>query len=346
MSFSRVEEFIETAIHNKELPGAVLAMANAKDVLYCKAFGMAHTEPKIPMSEQTIFDCASLTKVVATASSALLLLEQGLIDLEDSISYYFPELKLMHEEVRIRHLLTHTSGFQAEIKFYKEQIPNTDVIERIAQETGRKNAEQQVIYSDVNYILLGKLIEKVTGISLADYARENIFQPLQMHNTLFNPSAQFQGKIAATEYRPYLEKHQWGEVHDENALHFGGVSGHAGLFSTAGDLAKFAQSFMKNNNSIFREHTKQLAKQSFTEQYEEQRGLGWQLYSPPSFSGQFLRDGFGHTGFTGTSVWISDEKQLAIILLTNRVHFGRSCEIQRFRRIVHNLVALGNEWIR
>lgn len=343
MSLSRVEEFIETAVHNKELPGAVLAVANAEDVLYCKAFGMAHTKQQIPMTEQTLFDCASLTKVTATASSILLLLEQGLIDLDDSISYYFQELKLMHEEVKIRHLLTHTSGFQAEIKFYIEGIAYTDVIERIAQETGRKNVEQQVIYSDVNYILLGKLIEKVTRISLADYADKNVFQPLHMHNTVFNPSVQLLRNIAATEYRTYLKKHQWGEVHDENALHFGGVSGHAGLFSTAEDLAKFAQSFMKGTDSIFQEHTKQLAKQSFTKQHEEQRGLGWQLYSSPSFSGQYLRDGFGHTGFTGTSIWISDEKQLAIILLTNRVHFGRGCEIQRFRRIVHNLVALENE---
>ncbi|MGN7478424.1 serine hydrolase domain-containing protein [Solibacillus silvestris] len=343
MSFSKIEQFIETAIQNNELPGAVLAVANAKNVLYCKAFGMAHIEQKIPMSEHTIFDCASLTKVVATASSALLLLERGLIDLDDSISYYFPELKTMHEEVRIRHLLTHTSGFQAEIKFYNEHIAYTDVIEHIAQKTERKNVEQQVVYSDINYILLGKLIEKVSGVSLAEYAHKNIFQPIGMHNTLFNPPVQLQEKIAATEYRSYLKKHQWGEVHDENALHFGGVSGHAGLFSTAEDLAKFAQSFMKNNDSIFHEHTKQLAKMSFTEQHEEQRGLGWQLYSPPSFSGQYLQDGFGHTGFTGTSIWISDEKQLAIILLTNRVHFGRSCEIQRFRRIVHNLVALENE---
>lgn len=343
MSFSRVEHFIETAIQNNELPGAVLTVANAKEILYCKAFGMAHIEQQIPMSEHTIFDCASLTKVVATASSVLLLLEQGLIDLDDFISYYFPELKLMHEEVRIRHLLTHTSGFQAEIKFYKEEVAYTDVIERIAQETGRKDVEQQVIYSDVNYILLGKLIEKVSNVSLAEYAHKNVFQPLGMHNTLFNPSIQLQEKIAATEFRSYLDKHQWGEVHDENALHFGGVSGHAGLFSTAEDLAKFAQSFMKSNDSIFHEYTKLLAKQSFTEQHEEQRGLGWQLYSSPSFTGQYLREGFGHTGFTGTSLWISDEKQLAIILLTNRVHFGRSCEIQRFRRIVHNLVALDNE---
>ena len=340
MKVSRVEQFIEIAIQNRELPGAVLAIANTEDLLYCKAFGTAHIEQQIPMTEHTIFDCASLTKVIATTSCILLLLERGQIDLDDSVSYYFPQLKLMHDEVRIRHLLTHTSGFLAEIEFYKDHVAYEDVIERIAQITNRKHVDHKVIYSDVNYILLGKLIEKVTNVSLADYAHEHVFQPLEMQHTQFNPPIHLQVQIAATEYRDYLQQHQWGEVHDENALHFGGASGHAGLFSTAGDLVKFAQAFMKNNHSIFQEQTKQLAKQSFTKQHDEQRGLGWQLYSQPSFSGQYLRDGFGHTGFTGTSIWISDDKELAIILLTNRVHFGRTCEIQRFRRIVHNLIAL------
>ncbi|WP_341321485.1 serine hydrolase domain-containing protein [Solibacillus sp. FSL H8-0523] len=343
MPFSRVAQFIDTVIQNKELPGAVLAVANAKDLLYCKAFGMAHTAQHIPMTEQTIFDCASLTKIVATTSSVLLLLERGQLDLDDAISDYFPSLKQQHEEVKIHHLLTHTSGFQEGIKFYKKQIAYTEVVEYIAQLTHRNAINKKVIYSDINYILLGILIEKVANASLADYAEKNIFQPLGMQHTQFNPPAELQGKIAATEYRDYLKQHQWGEVHDENAHHFGGVSGHAGLFSTAEDLVKFAQAFMKNGHSIFQEQTKHLAKQSFTKQHEDQRGLGWQLYSQPSFSGQYLRDGFGHTGFTGTSLWISEEKQLAIILLTNRVHLGRSCEIQRFRRIVHNLIALENE---
>lgn len=342
MTFSRVERFIESAIQNKDLPGLVLAVANAKDLLYCTAFGMAHVEKQIPMTEQTIFDCASLTKVVATTSSILVLLEHGQIDLDDSISYYFPDLKMRHEEVKIRHLLTHTSGFQPEIKFYKEPIAYTAVINRIAQEE-REIVEHKVIYSDINYILLGKLIEKISNISLAEFAHKNVFLPLGMNCTQFNPPNLLQVNIAATEYRDYLQQHQWGEVHDENALHFGGVSGHAGLFSTAGDLVKFAQAFMKNNKSIFHEQTKQLSKQSFTKNHEEQRGLGWQLYSQPSFSGQFLSNGFGHTGYTGTSIWICDDKPLAIILLTNRVHFGRTCDIQRFRRIVHNLTALDNE---
>ncbi|MEG0381004.1 MAG: serine hydrolase, partial [Kurthia sp.] len=131
-------------------------------------------------------------------------------------------------------------------------------------------------------------------------------------------------------------------VHDENANYFGGVSGHAGLFSTAEDLARFAQAFMQGQTAIFSEGSKRISKQSYTSDHDEQRGLGWQLYSNPNFSGQYLQDGFGHTGFTGTSIWVSDEQEIAIVLLTNRVHFGRQCNIQRFRRIVHNLVSVEN----
>lgn len=340
MVYTRVEEFIANAVEEKHIPGAVLAIANGEEMIYCKAFGMAHSEKQIAMTEDTLFDCASLTKVVATAASIFNLLEAGQLDLDDAIAYYFPELTHSHGSVTIRHLLTHMSGFQSEIKFYREPVSYKEVVERIASISTRKEVGSSVNYSDVNYILLGILIEKLTNESLASFAEKRIFVPLKMNQTLFNPENIVKERIAATEYRDYLQDYQWGEVHDENALHFGGVSGHAGLFSTAPDLIRFAQTFIKGNPSIFTEKTKQLSKQSFSKQHNEQRGLGWQLYSQPSFSGQYLQDGYGHTGFTGTSMWISDEQQLAIVLLTNRVHFGRACQIQRIRRIVHNLIAL------
>ncbi|WP_274308157.1 serine hydrolase domain-containing protein [Solibacillus daqui] len=340
MAYTRVEEFIENAVKVRYIPGAVLAIANSEEMIYCKAFGTAHSEKQIAMTEDTLFDCASLTKVVATAASIFKLLESGQLDLDDAISYYFPELAFFHAGVTVRHLLTHTSGFQSEIKFYREPVSYKEVVERIASISTRKPIDSAVIYSDVNYILLGIIIEKITNESLDRFANINIFEPLKMAQTLFNPKNIVKESVAATEYRDYLQDYQWGEVHDENALHFGGVSGHAGLFSTAPDLIRFAQAFMKGKTSIFTEKTKQLSKQSFSKNHDEQRGLGWQLYSQPSFSGQYLQDGFGHTGFTGTSIWVSDEQQLAIVLLTNRVHFGRTCQIQRLRRIVHNSIAL------
>lgn len=339
MEFQAVQRFIEQSIEQNLLPGAVLCIANKKDILLNKAFGKAHVKKNILMQENTLFDVASLTKVVATAPAILILLEQGLLDLDDSIAYYFPELQRYHEEVTIKHLLTHTSGFQPEVKFYLE--PHKSPLEVIAQISNRKEINS-VIYSDVNYILLGMLVEKVTGEPLHIFAEKNIFLPLRMKQTLFSPPPSLQSQIAATEYRDSIQDYQWGDVHDENANYFGGVSGHAGLFSTAKDLVRFAQAFMEGQPSILSERTKRMSKQSYTSIHNEQRGLGWQLYSNPTFSGQYLQDGFGHTGFTGTSIWVSDEQELVIVLLTNRVHYGRQCNIQRFRRILHNLTALEN----
>lgn len=342
MEFQAVQRFIEQSIEQNLLPGAVLCIANKKDILLNKAFGKAHVKKDISMKENTLFDVASLTKVVATTPAILLLLEQGLLDLDDSISYYFSELQGYHNEVTIKHLLTHMSGFQPEVKFYLAPNKQKSPLEVIAQIQNRKVIDSEVIYSDVNYILLGKLVEKVSGEPLHIFAEKNIFLPLQMEQTQFNPPSSLQSQIAATEYRDSLQDYQWGDVHDENAHYFGGVSGHAGLFSTAKDLARYAQSFMEGHPSILSEKTKRISKQSYTSVHHEQRGLGWQLYSNPTFSGQYLQDGFGHTGFTGTSIWVSDEQEIVIVLLTNRVHYGRQCNIQRFRRIVHNLIALEN----
>lgn len=340
MEFRAVQKFIEQSIEQNVLPGAVLCIANEKEILFKKAFGKAHVKKDIVMKENTLFDIASLTKVVVTTPAILILLEQGLLDLDDSVAHYFSELQGQHEEVTIKHLLTHTSGFQPEVRFYLQSNVQKSPLEVIAQIQNRKAIGSEVIYSDVNYILLGKLVEKITEESLHIFAEKNIFLPLKMKHTLFDPPPDLQAKIAATEYRDHLQDYQWGDVHDENANYFGGVSGHAGLFSTAEDLACYAQAFMKGHPSIISEGTKRISKQTYTSGLDEQRGLGWQLYSTPIFSGQYLQDGFGHTGFTGTSMWISDEQEIAIILLTNRVHFGRKCNIQRFRRIVHNLIAL------
>lgn len=342
MEFEAVQRFIVQSIEQNVVPGVVLCIANKQDIQFHQAFGMAHIKEEIVMTENTLFDLASLTKVVGTTPAILLLLEQGLLDLDDSIAHYFPSFQKQHEDVTIKHLLTHTSGFQSEIKFYLDPYHGKNPIGVIAQIPNRKATDSEVIYSDLNFILLGKLIEKVSGRTLDLYAKENIFQPLQMTNTLFNPPAYLQGQIAATEYRASIQDFQWGDVHDENAFFFGGISGHAGLFSTAKDLAYYAQSLMKGKPSILSEGSKRISKQSYTDTLDDRRGLGWQLYSNPTFSGQYLQDGFGHTGFTGTSIWISDEEELCIVLLTNRVHYGRQCNIQRFRRIIHNLIAVEN----
>lgn len=208
MKFQAVQKFIEQSVEQNALPGAVLCIANRKDILLTKTFGKAHVKKDILMTENTLFDIASLTKVVATTPAILLLLEQGLLDLDDSIAYYFPELQSAHEEVTIKHLLTHTSGFQPEVRFYIEVNVQKNPLEVIAQIQNRKAVGSEVIYSDVNYILLGMLVKKISGESLHIFAQKNIFLPLKMEHTLFNPSSDLQGQIAATEFREHLQDYQ------------------------------------------------------------------------------------------------------------------------------------------
>lgn len=343
-SFQKVSRFIENIISDELVPGLVIGVTTAGKTIYEQAFGYAHFEQKIGMTEETIFDLASLTKVTATLPSVLQLLEEAELELDDPVSYYFPSFKKNHQDVTVKDLLTHCSGFQPEIKFYEENIDASDVLERIAHIQARRSRGEEVIYSDLNYILLGKIVEKIVGTSLATYTTNSIFNPIGMKDTYFNPPPYEQNRIAATEFIQSINDFRWGEVHDENTLHFGGVSGHAGLFSTARDLMLYARMILNgglvNGRKVLSSRAISLSTNSYTKDLNLNRGLGWELYSSPSFSGQFMQDGFGHTGFTGTSIWFSKKNNYSIILLTNRVHFGRNTNISRMRRIIHNLIAL------
>jgi serine-type D-Ala-D-Ala carboxypeptidase len=344
MCFQKVSQLIEKMILDEHIPGAVIGVTTAEKTIYKQSFGYSHYGEKLKMTEETIFDLASLTKVTATLPSILQLLDQGEIELDDPVSYYLPEFMRDHQDITIKHLLTHSSGFQPEIKFHLHNIKVSETINTIAQIKEKKSPGEEVIYSDLNYILLGKIVEKVTGMSLANYTTKNIIEPLGMKDTYFNPPKYEKERIAATEYIESLNDYRWGEVHDENTFHFGGISGHAGLFSTLEDLALYARMILNggllNGRRILTSKSISLSTSSFTQGLNLNRGLGWELYKSPSFSGQFLQDGFGHTGFTGTSIWFSKENNYSIILLTNRVHFGRETNISRMRRIVHNLIAL------
>lgn len=339
--FLRVEQYIEKVVEQQFIPGAVLAIATADECLYKRAFGYAYPDKRIDMTTDTIFDAASLTKVMATLPALLVCLERGMLDLDDAVAYYFPEFSTHYGDVTIKHLATHTSGWEPFIQFYVHKTPLHLVMATIAAQPKRHAVGEQVIYSDLNFIVLGKIIEVVTNESLADFTATNIYKPLKMKSTQFNPPADLQARIAPTE--PIAEGGcVWGHVHDENAHYFGGVSGHAGLFTTAGDALKFGQTFLRGGTPLLQTATVQLAAKNFTAQTNDRRGIGWDLYADGKFSGQYLMDGFGHTGFTGTSIWVSPTKDLVVVLLTNRVHFGRETNIGQFRRIVHNLIALSH----
>ncbi|GAA0590016.1 serine hydrolase domain-containing protein [Virgibacillus siamensis] len=345
--FFEVINYINEATEKHLVPGVVLGIATPRGLEFTHSSGYAHFQKKLRMTQDTIFDLASITKVTSTLPAILQIMENGKLDLDDPIYYYLPPFKQNHKDMTIKHLLTHTSGFQPGIKFFLEGYSLEESITFISMITEKKPPGTEVIYSDLNFIILGHIVEQITGQSLAFFAKQNIYQTLDMTDTDFNPSKNKLDRIAATEYRNSLSDYQWGCVHDENAHHFGGVSGHAGLFSTVKDLASFSGMVLNkgkwNHKKILSQSSIDLSTDNWTKSLKLNRGLGWQLYDSPSFSGQFLCDGFGHTGYTGTSIWFSPDRLFAVILLTNRVHFGRDVDISKFRRIVHNLVTISME---
>jgi len=335
------------------IPGAVALVIRNNVVIGPRAWGWAVKTPeRIPVTPNTIFDMASLTKVMATTPSILILCEQGKFRLDDPVAMFIPEFAAHGKDaITIRHLLTHTSGLPDHIRFWQEGLSGKQIVERIcSMEIPQGNEPgKQVIYSDLGFILLGEIIERITGMNIQQFAEQNVFQPLGMHDTYFVPPDELRHRIAATEYREDLGRVMWGEVHDENAYALGGIAGHAGLFSTAEDTARYALMWLNNGSwggaRILGRRTVWAA---IKEQVnlEERRSLGWMLKSRAfSSGGDLLSDmAYGHTGFTGTSLWCDPVHNLAIILLTNRVHVGREGNAHiRLRATFANAVAAAIE---
>ncbi len=315
------------------IPGAVAAIVRNDIMLAPRAWGWAvRTPQRIPTTVDTIFDMASLTKVMATLPAILMLCEQGKIRLDDPVALFIPNFGANNKkDITIRHLITHTSGLPDHIRFWKQDLKGQQIIKKICDLSigNNRHPGKQVIYSDLGFMLLGEIIKCVSGLDIKQFSEQNIFEPLGMHQTCFVPRKELKPLIAATEYRRDLNQTIWGKVHDENAYALGGIAGHAGLFSTAADTVKYALMWL--NNGKFRE-TRILSPKTVSEAIKEQvnlqdrRSLGWMLKSKTLCSGgDFISENaFGHTGFTGTSLWCDPNENLAIILLTNRVHAGRT----------------------
>lgn len=342
----QVSQFLEKEISLNHIPGAVVQVMHRGEVVLREAVGFrsVYPEKKAPMKCDTVFDLASLTKVVATLPAILKLMDEGEIRLDDPVSYFIPNFSRNgKEEVKLRHLLTHTSGLPAHRQFYKERLNKDEILNEINSEKLVALTGLEVIYSDLGFILLYHIIEKVTeqpfGIFLQDY----FYTPLGMTETSFCP-AFYKERYAATEYSERLNDYKFGLVHDDNAESMGGISGHAGLFSTIDDLTHFAQ--MIENDGIYNGEqflsaaALKLARSNFTEFSAEHRGLGWMRKSPmlASCGDYFSTESYGHTGFTGTSMWFDPTVGLNVILLTNRVHYGRQPHIIRLRPRLHNII--------
>ena len=319
-----VDAIINQSIAEGNIPGAVLLVGHNGKVIYRKAYGYRALEPKRePMTVDTIFDMASLTKVIATTTAVMQLVEQGKIRLNDPVAKYLPDFAQNgKEDITIRQLLTHYSGLAPDIDLTPAFDSKESAYRLADAETPAQAPGSGFVYSDTNFIVLAEVVEKVSGETLDEYVQRHIFGPLKMTHTRFNPPAAWRAKIAPTEYDEH-EHMLRGVVHDPRARRMGGVAGHAGLFSTADDLAKFAEALLDGGDGILSAMT--VAKMTQPETPPSAsvlRGFGWDIDSPFSSNrGDLLPIGsYGHTGFTGTSIWIDPTTQTYIILLTNAVH--------------------------
>jgi uncharacterized protein YbbC (DUF1343 family)/CubicO group peptidase (beta-lactamase class C family) len=319
-----VDSIIEQAVADGNIPGAVLVVGHDGAVIYRKAYGSRALEPKRePMTLDTVFDLASLTKVIATTTAMMQLVEQGKVRMNDPVAKYLPEFAQNDkEDITVRQLMTHYSGLAPDLDLTTPWEGKNTAYQLAFVEPPETTPGSGFVYSDINFITLGALVERVSGETLDAYTTQHIFAPLKMTRTRFVPPAAWRAKIAPTQYDEN-EHMLRGVVHDPTARRMGGVAGHAGLFSTADDLAKFAQVLLNGGGGILSAVT--VEKMTSPEQPPQApvlRGFGWDIDSPFSSNrGDLLPVGsFGHTGFTGTSVWIDPTTQTYIILLTNSVH--------------------------
>ena len=358
-----MDAIIEEGIAQKKLPGAVVLVGRKGKVVWQKAYGARALEPsREPMSVDTIFDLASLTKVIATATSIMILVERGKVRLSDPISVYIPELKGEgREKITVEQLLTHRSGYAPDFDLREQWVGYDEAIKRLIKEPLRNPPGTRFVYSDINFIALGEIVHRVGGMPLNQFAQKNIFGPLGMRDTGFTPTASLKMRIAPTEKRrgqlSYLgdsaanagsDGDLWlrGQVHDPTSYRMSGVAGHAGLFSTASDLAIYCQMIL--NEGQYR-GVRVLSPASVAEMTRPRlvngtggtRGLGWDINT--SFSSNrgdlFPLGSFGHTGFTGTSIWIDPASQMFLIFLSNRVHPDGKGDVGPLRGRVASVVA-------
>jgi len=323
---SALDPIVNEAIAQQQIPGAVLIIGHDGQVVYRKAYGSRALEPRRePMTVDTVFDCASLTKVIVTTAAIMQLWEQGKFRMSDPVAKYLPEFAQNgKQDITIRQLLVHYSGLAPDLELTKPWEGKEAAYRMAFEVTPERSPGAVFVYSDINFVVLGALVERLSGESLDEYAAKHIFGPLAMKETRFNPPHSWEPRIAPTEED---ENHHLlrGVVHDPTARRMGGVAGNAGVFSTADDLAIFAQALLDGGRGMLTPAT--VAKMTAPQQPVNAtavRGFGWDIDSPLSTNrGELLPvGGYGHTGFTGTSLWIDPATKTYIVLLTNAVHMN------------------------
>lgn len=341
-----VADSVERAIRDNKTPGAVVLIGNQGEVVYRRSFGHRWLEPKkVLMTEETIFDLASLTKAIATTTAVMQLAEQRKLNIEAPVALYWPAFKKNGKgSITVRQLLTHYSGLRPDLSLLPKWSGYKKAMAKIVAERPEISPGSGFIYSDINFEILGELVRRITGQPLDEYCAEHIFKPLGMRDTGFNPPLSLRDRIAPTHHT--TQKQRCGEAHDPSCFNMGGVSGHAGLFSTADDISVFAQMLlnkgMYHGRKILTAKTVELMTTPQSPPGRKNlRGFGWDLEAPFfSNRGDLLPMGaYGHLGYTGTALWIDPVTDTYIIVLTNRVYPDGRGDVKGLRTDIKKAVA-------
>lgn len=366
LDFSPVESLLADAVRRKAFPGCAAVVGTGEKVLFARAFGSLWYEGGPPAATRTVYDLASLTKVVGTTSVAVALVRDGKLALGERVSAYVSEFRGGgREDVTVEHLLAHTSGLPSWRPLYRESKGYGELLAKVLETPLERRPGEAAVYSDLGFILLGEVLARAGGAPLEELERRLVFEPLGLRDTTRDPKGLGLERVAPTEVVP-IEAALGaaggpggppagpgkvairGIVHDENARAAGGKTGHAGLFSTAEDVAAFAREMLRARSGSSSVFPKDVVLRFTARQGSvagSSRALGWDTPSSGSSAGSLLSaESFGHTGFTGTSVWIDPERGIYIVLLANRVYPSRdSPEIARVRRELADAVALALE---
>ncbi|MBR9975564.1 MAG: serine hydrolase [Bacteroidetes bacterium] len=345
-AFRHVDSLILNQIARRATPGAQLAVVRGDSLVYRKSYGkLTYDTAATAVDDSTLYDLASLTKVVVTTTAVMRLVDAGRLHLDSTVAAYLPAFAAGGKEhVTIRNLLLHNSGLEAFRPFHEIQPDGIGVLDSIFGSRLVSVPGHRTVYSDFGMITMGKVIERITGRSLDDYAKEEILGPLGMRNSLFLPHDSLRGRAAPTEYdERWRQRLVQGSVHDETAALLGGVAGHAGLFSTATDLSRFVRMLLGDGTLEGYDCVQSATLTRFTtrQSLRKSRALGWDTKSASGSSAgrYFSMQSFGHTGFTGTSIWVDPVARIGVIFLTNRVHPTRENRaLPRFRSVLHDAV--------
>ena len=343
--FSTLDTVVNKAVSDSVFPGASLAVLYKGKVVFHKAFGkLTYAPMSSPADTTTMYDLASLTKAIVTTSIVMQLVERDSLNLQAPVSHYLPEFTGKgKDKITIEHLLRHTSGLRAHTLFSKTCSTPQQLFTTIASDTLLSKPGITTLYSDLGFMLIGRIIETITGRTLDRNFHNRFAEPLGMTSTMFTPPQSLAWRIAPVEKDtlwPFT--FQRPLVHDQNSALLGGVAGHAGLYSTTADLISMVTMLMNGGRVNGHTYIKAATLKKFLARKDSLRALGWDVRSPGGHSSAgdyYSNSSYGHLGFTGTSIWIDPEKELAVIFLCNRVYpSSANIKIRSFRPLLHNTV--------